>query len=154
MSLVLNGTPRSNLFAALRYQAQLTRGGRYTVKRGAVNWAAWDFARSPYGIAICHDQGFIFGSGGKAGGRRGTVTLEMATPMRGAADKQEDGIEDLVLDELLEDAARIIDAVAGMSDSWGNPLLLGFMRSSATFMEYHDAARLVQGIVAEFEVDY
>lgn len=150
----LNGSPRRNLFTFLKEEAESVRGGRYAVKRGAVNWVRWDFKASPYGIAICHDQGFLFGGTGKAGARRGTVTLEMAAKMRRYPGDQADGFDEELVDELLDDAASIVDAAARAQNAMKQPLLIGFMRGNVTFVEFHDAQLGVQGVVVEFEVDY
>lgn len=128
---------------------------KYKVVRGAVNWAAWDFTNHPLGISVhCDDASFLRGEGED----EATLTLEMMQRLPDDVNE----IQDDVLDDLVDDAAEIFDALEDakieeedFADSEDmNPAVIKMDRTRDSATEVSDVSRHVQGIIATVFVEY
>ena len=116
----------------------------YRVRRGAVNWSAFDFKQHPRGVAIILEESPLLP---QPGNNRATIGFEVFAAMHtGEAENLDDG----VLEELRDDARAVIGGIA----EWvvdGRPQC-DVDLNSAVVDEAYDLRRGVQGILVSFDV--
>lgn len=141
---------RCQVMAELKRLAGVARNGRYFVKRGAINWAAFDFEKHGPAIAVMMDDTTLLRPDGNEF-NRANLALEVFAPMPDGSDP---GIDDGLLDELLEDAESIICDVNKATTSDGQPLAFDIVTGSASAKESSDVDQRVQGVVCQFTIRY
>lgn len=132
--------------AFLKDACQSMRSRRYFVRRGAIDWGAWDFDAHPHAVALMMDDTTFMGDF-----KVGTVSLEMFVRMQSS---DEPTIDDSVMDELIHDAATAFEklAVAKVPGTMDNICTL--VKDSDVIIESSDAAKKVHGIIATIKVKY
>lgn len=144
-------TPRRLLLETLKASAKKVRNGRYFVKRGAINWTAFDFDKHRFAISIQMDDfGFIRVNGIK----EATISMEVFARMREQKEVEIPEIDDAITDEMVEDVERIIAELRQAADPQGDAVALRIDANSANIIEAHDVALRVQGVVTTFTVNF
>lgn len=123
--------------------------GRYTVRRGALNWAAFPFETHPYAVSIQVDETALFSPTGIYPSK---ISIEVATAMPDEA-PTDSQIDDDAMDTLVTDSRSALISWIGARNASGDPLVLKVERLSANVVEFHDASLNVQGIVISLNID-
>ncbi len=144
-------SPRHTLLATLKKLAEEVPPRKYFVTRGPVNWLTFDFARHACGIAVRFEDGQLLRSADRVG-IPAVLALDLVTTL--PDDATEPGIDDTVLDRMIDDAEAIIRGLTASSDTNGDPVIFGVKPSSTRIVEFYDLNLGVQGVIATFEVSY
>lgn len=120
------------------------RNGRYWVRRGAVNWAAFDFSKNPFAVAVMIDEATFMRPINDA-----TVTFEVFTriPEQGG----DPLLDDEEIEKLVDDAVEVI--LLGSAFDQG-PFRYEPLENSARVVECSDSSLGVQGVVISFDVKF
>lgn len=141
MAAAPSSRPVADSMNALREAFQKQRAGRYTVVRGAVSWASWDFAAKPYAVSINID---VRGLVDHTGMREITLGIELATTIT----KSQEGLDDLALDDIADDIERALAAWKLSRTPDGSQNVFRINKETTVLKEFHDANKGLQGIVA------
>ena len=131
--------------------ALAVRNGRYFVKRGAINWTTHDYETHPHNIALMMDD-FPLYAQKPIGAQPGNASMEFCGRFEDENEFKE--IEEALLDEYVEDAEKIIDALLNAQYASGDPVVFRVNRETARVVEFHDMSIRVQGIVVNFTVHF
>lgn len=126
----------------LKEIAKKARNGRYLVKRGAMAWMEFPFAKYKYALSIQVDSRDWLAEQISA-----DCALEFAAAIPGSEDLPE--IDDELMDEFGDDADAIILEWLRWADDLGN-VVAGFSAGKVT--EFHDTDIRVQGLTAKFTI--
>lgn len=141
-------SPRRVVGETLLELAKSVRNRMYHARRGAVNWASFDFAAHPRGIAIVFDECGLFPS------RQSMFELKCTLEMFVKFDGEDslDSLDDALMDEIHEDARWIIEQLVAQLSSEGDAVAIGVPTVGITAIETHDADLRVQGLIVPFTV--
>jgi hypothetical protein len=141
----MNKSPRRVAAESLKFFASTVRGSSYYVKRGAINWANFDFEAHPRAISILFDEQSLLKEINDC-----RVSLEMFSRLP----EVETGIDDGLMDELFEDAEYIFRSFVNALDGQGNSVVLSADQPGVRVVEAHDANLGVQGVVVMMNITY
>lgn len=124
------------------------RGGAYrTVKRSAVNWAAFDFeGKGPRAVAIMLDETALFR---KKGFFEAILSFEVFARLPDDSDE----INEELMDEIYEDVLQVLVKAKASLNGSGFPLI-GFIDPDGKAIETHDATKRVQGLVVFLQIKF
>jgi len=122
------------------------RNGRYYVRRGAINWAAFDFGKHRFAVAILVDDCTLFG--------RPFNTMTLAFEVFTVLPTSPEDMDDKVLDEFFEDVRDAVRDLQIAKNSQGDALVTKYDASAENAIESHDADKGVQGLVASVRFDF
>lgn len=127
-------------------------GGRYFVRRGAVNWAEFDFNRHPAGISILTPEFTLLG----AQVNSITVTLEIVQqiPDGERLYRETDGLNDEEIEGLVEDARIIVLGLKSAKDESGDATVLRIVDNRIEGQEMSNLDFSIQGVMVTFTVEY
>lgn len=148
MATETHASPRRILGDHLLVLAKTVRNGRYHARRGAVNWAAFDFDAHPHAIAVVFDEVSLFPDARAM--FRIDATLEIFTRFGG--EDAPPSIDDAAMDELHEDARWILEQLFTRPAQDGDRAALGMSTINVKAVETHDADLRVQGLIVPFLV--
>lgn len=127
-------------------------GGRYFVRRGAVNWAEFDFSRHSAGISILTPEFTLLG----AQVNSITITLELVQqiPDGERVYRDTDGLNDEEIEGLVEDARIILLGLKGAKDDSGDATVLRIVDNRIEGQEMSNLDFSIQGVMVTFTVEY
>jgi hypothetical protein len=143
---------RKDLLLTLKDAAKAVRNQSYFVKRGVINWASFNFGKYPLACSIQMDESTLLFPG--LGMNEAKVTMEMFTYLPDMASDESAEIDDQAMDNLVEDAAAIIDVLLLKKNTEGDPVVFKIDRTTSRIVEAHDTASKVQGVVVMLDVTY
>ena len=138
-------------------QANAVAQGRYFVRRGAVNYADWDWKSQPFVCSISLPDSELIQPPGQVD-IQSTFRMELVTVETRAMDSRgpSPGLNDDIIDQLFMDAEQIIDALfsgpARAVDQNGDPIGLRLIRAAVS--ESSTQSFDLQGIVVSGEIAY
>lgn len=138
---------RYQFMTRLKELASRIRNARYWVRRGAVDWASFDFSARKHAIALTVDEGPVLPD--VEGRQTFKIGMELFGAMPGDSTES---IDDLLMDELWEDAGQLLEQLIQESDERGDSLALKLVASSTKGIETHDAGLQVEGLIVTFTV--
>lgn len=141
-------SPRRVVGNTLLELARSVRNRSYYARRGAVNWAAFDFDAHPRAIAIVFDETPVFPDARAMYTIK--CTLELFAKFNG--EDSLDSIDDELMDEIHEDARWIVEQLIRRKTSSGDNAVIGVVTVGITAIETHDADLRVQGLIVPFTV--
>jgi hypothetical protein len=125
--------------------------GRYYVRRGPIDYAAFDFTTHPYTCAILCPS-FPLRKAPGAHAFEGTFILELTTRM---PDDAGAGLDDRRLDGMMKDAELLLEQLERAVNNQGDPIVLRVHNDPPPeAVEQTSADWKVQGIAVTFTVDY
>lgn len=127
-------------------------GSRYFVRRGAVNWAEFDFNRYSAGISILTPEFTLLGVQLNSI----TVTLELiqSIPEGERLYRETDGLNDEEIEGLVEDARIILLGLKAAKDESGNAIVLRIVDNRIEGQEMSNLDFSIQGVMITFTVEY
>jgi len=146
-------TPRQAVLSTLINFVRSIDNGKYFAKRGAVNWAEFDFDRHPYACTVVVTRSGLGRCVGESDGLT-PMLIDMDFTMKIPDQNAEIAeINDEALERLYADAEAALNhlqrsIVEGFSD------VFRLNRQTAEAIEFHDPQVLVQGIVVSFSVTF
>ncbi len=132
--------------------ARQVRNGRYHVRRGAVNWAAWPFERYRSAWSILCDSTTLLGDSDEAGFNVAAISFEIFA--KGDTDKDDFGIDDNLMGEFRADARLVLRHLLEQTLPNGDPVVTKLERNSASATEALDSERGLQGLIVSFVIGY
>lgn len=142
---------RKTVLDTLRASTKKVGNAGYFVKRGAINWTTFDFTAHARAISIQVDNyGFLKVNGVK----EATLTLEMFARMPEQPEGALPEIDDALLDEMIEDAEKIVADLRAAQDKQQDAVVMKIDPASANITEAHDVALRVQGVVVTIVVNF
>lgn len=142
---------RRALMEALTEQAKAVRNGSYFVKRGAIDWADFEFVNHPAAISVQLVSHQLLASG-RTGLREGLVAIEIFRRMPEGQARPE--IDDALMDQIQDDAESIVDGLIASLDAQGDAVVIKVERDSSSVEEAHDVTLGVQGVVCTLRVGF
>lgn len=149
MISLATASARRNALKKLKELWKGARNGVYFVKRGAVNWGTFDFDAKPRAVAILVDRGSFLRINGI---NYADVAFEICAQMRATPGEPE--IDDELLDELIDDAERVIYDLQESKDKEDNPVVLKVSKDTAEYEEFHDVEKKIQGIIVKVSIEF
>lgn len=145
---------KSNRYFVMKELMKLCKevhNGRYKVHRGAVNWAEFNFDKTPYPLAIVVDDRSFLRQFNAA-----TITLEMMMPFKGnVGDEPFGAVQDEAIEELSQDAELIFVKLLNVRHPATRDSLISKVdQTSDSIQEFSDSNRGIQGIVASVSIEY
>jgi hypothetical protein len=122
------------------------------VRRGAVNWAEFDFNRYSAGISILTPEFTLLGVQLNSI----TVTLELiqSIPEGERLYRETDGLNDEEIEGLVEDARIILLGLKAAKDESGNAIVLRIVDNRIEGQEMSNLDFSIQGVMITFTVEY
>ena len=143
---------RTRVLAQIIDLCKQAGGGRYFVRRGAVNWAEFDFNRYSAGISILTPEFTLLGVQLNSI----TVTLELiqSIPEGERLYRETDGLNDEEIEGLVEDARIILLVLKAAKDESGNAIVLRIVDNRIEGQEMSNLDFSIQGVMITFTVEY
>lgn len=129
--------------------AKKVRSGAYWVHRGPVNWATFDYGNRPRGIAVRFEDGQFLAPHAM---NEATLGIDLFTAWDD--DPGNPDVDDGLIDELIDDATEIVEALGRATDAQGDAVVFRIARTTARVMEVSDADLGVLGVIVQFNVTY
>jgi len=139
---------RGQVVQQLRNLCLKVGNSRYKfVKRGPVNWAAFDWAKYESAIAILIDDSMVFPNA--KGISTMTLSLEIFARLQGFPEEIDDGL----MDKFYADAKQVLTELMQSKNSKGQPFVLR-RHPGDNAIESHDSDLGVQGLIVTMIIDY
>lgn len=150
---ILDLDPRGRVVQTLKNSWLATRDGAYKyVKRGPVNWAAFDFEKWPRAVAILIDESDIFSRHDEAGTQEMLLSMEIMALL---PDEAKEDMDDGLLDEMYRDLRKVLtELFDAKAEDVNMPIAIQQRARSDRAVETHDATMGVQGLIAMIKIDF
>jgi len=133
-----------------------SNGGRYYVRRGAINWSQFNFDQNQYAVSInCDESSFL-----RPGPQTMIISVEMMGKLPTETELVAGNIDDTGIDIFHEDVALAVGQLmeSKQEGQGGDPgedsVVLRIDQIHDKIVEMADLNRGIQGIIAFFIIDY
>lgn len=148
---------RRRIFERLVASGRDVLGGRYFVVRGVVDWRPWNYELRPRGMAIFQSAASLLPSDGSDGTPTGMRWMRIAIELAASLELDPDGLPELD-EEVADEMRQVVDEmIADLREESEGPHAGGGFRvvqTGSEVTEFSDVTNRVQGVVAQFQVEY
>lgn len=150
---ILELDPRGRVVATVKNNWLATRDSAYKyVKRGPVNWAAFDFEKYPRAVAILIDEADIFSRHEDAGTQQMLLSMEI---MAALPPEEKEEMDDGLLDQMYRDTRKVLtELFEAKAEDVNMPIAIRQQAGTDRAVETHDATIGVQGLIAMLRIDF
>jgi hypothetical protein len=134
-----------NVVKAMKTLAEELRGRVYYVRRGAINWATFDFQKKALAIAIMVDEASML---------RSMNTLKVTFEFACAIPEHVDAVDDSVMDQFMVDFDTVADKLVKSVDDRGDAIVHSLDLNNVIAVEFSDFDLQVQGLSVSFQLSY
>ncbi len=143
---------RTNVLSQIVSLCNKVGDGAYFVRRGAINWSEFDFSQHRAGISILTPEFTLLGREFNSM----VITLEICQKILSTDRSYDlaDGLTDLDIEGLVEDARVVIVDLSTSRDASGNPYILRIVDNKIDGQELANLDFSIQGVNITFSVEY
>lgn len=134
-----------NVVGKMRALAEELRGRAYYVRRGAINWATFEFQKRERAVSIMVDEATMLRAMNSL-----KVTLEFAC----AIPEQVDAMNDDMMDQFMVDFEAFADKLVKSVDDKGDAVVHSLDLNTVIAVEFSDFDLQVQGLSVSFQLSY